>query len=499
MIEPKTAPPLQLAIVVGKDSPGTFDSTPARVKREGNDLDVAVRKFRTAAYLWQSFMAEQMGRQGFERRTFRFDEEWTTSIMHKNDLLDNPMRSEARVHVIRTEKTVAEIRNAADANELLDITAAAIRDYFCMKPGQKQHVAALILDSHWDPKEKVVRGHATFGGRVGDDLHLAMFGSHCLHSYPSTICEVLPAFSDCTQTDGEFVANEAGSSWETAVLGIGAHLHEVGHLLGCPHQESGVMAGEFLTLHRTFVQRKAYSTRTKTKGGLVQPHEEPTWHKLDFIRFRFHPMFLAPNDRRPFWDATVYGWSLEDDKMLVIAKSGLLCTEIFAEDDEVCHTWIEHPRDMRLQREVVLTRDDLSKHLPENKRRSKLKIIVRSIAGGELVIDDFHHQCAKSSIKMPSSPGPLSKLAFRSTKVGRAQSKGSELQDVIFNSAATHINRIMTGVTVYHDHAVDGLEFHYDDGSSQILGKRSDKTRGEKFMLSKLLISQDFRSRIRLR
>ncbi|KAI0397497.1 putative peptidase family-domain-containing protein [Xylariaceae sp. FL0594] len=481
MLESKTAPPLQLAILVGKDSPGTFDSTPARVKREGNDLDVAIRKFRTAAYLWQSFTAEQMSRQGFDRRTFRFDEEWTTSILHRNDFRDNPMRSEARVHLIRMEKNVAEIRSVADAKELRDIAAAAVRDYFGMKPGQKQYVAALILDSHWDSKEKVVRGHAAFGGKVDDGLHLAMFGSHCLHSYPSTICEILPALSDCTQAEGEFVTNEAGSSWETAVLGIGAHLHEVGHLLGCPRQESGVMAGEFLTLHRTFAQRNPYSTRTRTKGGPVQPHEEPTWHKLDLMRFRYHPMFLTPNDRRMCPDATVCGWSMEDSKMLVAAKSGLLCTEIFTDDDRVCHIWIEYPRDVRPQREVVLTRDSLLKQLPEDKRRSKLRVVVRSMAGGELVIEDFHHLCSTSTVKMPSSPGPLSKLAFRSTRIG-AQSKDSELQDLVFNSAAAKKNRIMTSVIVYHGHAVDGLEFHYDDGSSQLLGKRSSSSSyGEKF------------------
>src|SRR5205814_365071 len=71
---PHTAkPPLHLAILVAKDSPLTFDAVPDRVQREGNGLDVAVRKFKMAAYLWQAFTGEQMNRNGFGRRCFRFD------------------------------------------------------------------------------------------------------------------------------------------------------------------------------------------------------------------------------------------------------------------------------------------------------------------------------------------------------------------------------------------------------------------------------------------
>ena len=62
MIPAVNAPPLQLAIVLAKDSVATFDAVPARVEREGNGLETAIRKFRMAAYLWQAFTAEQMWR-----------------------------------------------------------------------------------------------------------------------------------------------------------------------------------------------------------------------------------------------------------------------------------------------------------------------------------------------------------------------------------------------------------------------------------------------------
>ena len=210
-----------------------------------------------AAYLWQAFTAEQMARHRLGRRAFRYEEEWTLGTANYRDRENGIMRSEARIHVIRSDKTVAELRDlnkaqqydkATEKDALFGIAADAVQEYFKPFPGQKHYVSVLLLDTHWDPKEQVITGHAALGGRVGD-LSLAIFGSHCLHSYPSSFEEIVPAFTDCTPTDTDFLANDcndAGSSWEAANIGIGAHLHETGHLFGCPHQESGVMQRDYV-------------------------------------------------------------------------------------------------------------------------------------------------------------------------------------------------------------------------------------------------------------
>ncbi|KAI0542398.1 metallopeptidase [Xylaria digitata] len=501
MFDPKNAPPLQLAILVAKDSSCTFDNALKGVGGEANGLETAICKFRTAAYLWQSFTAEQMEKSGLGRRTFRFDEEWTNGTSHPHDFSNSMMRSEARVHIIRTDKTVAEIRdleraqrdpNALNNSELVDVTAAALRDYFRMAPGQKQYVATLILDSHRDMNDKLTTGHGAFGGQVGDDLHLAMLGSHFLQYCPSTICDVVKAFRDCSPTDLKMLideANVAGTSWEAAAYGIGAHLHEIGHLLGSPRQEKGIMAGDFMTLNRTFMIREAYSTRTKSKGGPVEPKDEPTWHRLDLLGYRFHPLFRNATDKVPYPDGTVHGWVVEKDKLLITASSGLLCTEIYAEGDEFCGTWLEYPRDGQMMRRTTLIEAELRERLPESKRRSRVKIIVRSMGGGILVIEDLHQMCTKSSLKLTS--GPLGKLAYRSTKIGSSELKDSEPQEIIFSNAVASVNRILTSVTTYHGNAVDGLEFHYDDGSSQLFGKRGGQTGGDRFIMVVQLIGAD--------
>src|SRR5690242_8225578 len=79
------SPPLQLAIILGSDSPGTYDAPPSRMQTEGNSLDLAVKKFRMAAYLWQAFTGEQMKRHGFGRRCFRLEDAWEPGTLSFQD------------------------------------------------------------------------------------------------------------------------------------------------------------------------------------------------------------------------------------------------------------------------------------------------------------------------------------------------------------------------------------------------------------------------------
>lgn len=231
-LPPQTSPPLQLVLLLGADSPGTFDTTPARIEQEGNGVETAVRKYRMAAYLWQAFTAEQMYRNKLGRRTFRMEEEWIPGTSNHRDREHGTMRSEAKIHIIRSKKTVAEIRDldiaqqhqpAQRKGDLFNIAKEAVEDHFNFAPGQKQYVTVMFLDTHWDQQAKTIVGHAALGGSVGS-LQLAICGSHALHTYPSTIEEIVPAFCDCTPTDTNYVANdlnESGSSWEAANIGIG--------------------------------------------------------------------------------------------------------------------------------------------------------------------------------------------------------------------------------------------------------------------------------------
>ena len=502
MMPPHTAPPLQLVILLAKDSLGTFDAVPARVEKEGNGIDTAIKKFRMAAYLWQAFTAEQMHRNKLGRRVFRMEEEWVTGSSNYRDRENGTMRSEAKVHVIRCDKTVAELRdldlaqqnpNARERdNGLFNIAIKACKDYFTPLPGQKQYCSVLLLDAHWDRSVKTITGHAALGGGNGE-IQLAIFGSHALQSYPSSIEEVVPAFSDCTPTDSNYVANdcnESGSNWEAANIGIGAHLHETGHLFGCPHEVSGIMRRDYVTLNRSFTTREPYSTRTKSRGGLVLQDDECTWHRLDCLRFRGHPCFVLPTDPPRPSDESVLVWPVDYGNVVVTAASGVAYLEIFADGEEPCRFWQEFSDansnengSRQIQRQVTLTEQELRSRLPEDRRKAKLKLSIKSCAGGEHSVEDFSLLASKASrVKLPGG-----KLAFRSSKLGKSEMDGTTPEEVVFHSAIQQ-TKLMTQVRVYHGFALDGVEFFYEDSTSQLFGKRGGKPGGSEFNLGELFM-----------
>lgn len=481
-------------ILMGKDSPGTFDAVPERVQREGNGLDTAIRKFRMAAYLWQAFTGEQMHRNGFGRRCFRFEEEWQTGSLTGRDLESGQMRNEAKVHVIRSTKTVKELRDlnraqqnqkATDRGDLFSIANEAVLDYFKPRKGQKQYVSVLLLDAHWDTKSKTITGHAALGGGVGD-IQLGIFGSQALQSYPTSIEEVVPAFSDCTKTNTKFVANdcnESGSNWEAANIGIGAHLHETGHMLGCPHQESGIMLRDYVKLSRTFLCREPYSTRTKAPGlRICLPKDECTWHRLDTLRFRYHPCFRLPTDGPLGTDDSVHVWAVDNGKVIVTAPNGVAFVEIFAEGDDLCHHWIDYGNtgghsSSGLPRQITLSENDLKSQLSEEKRNKRIRFTAHSAGQGWHTVEDYSLLKSKTAVVKLSN----GQSGFRGSKLGESRQDGSRPQEVILESALMQ-TKLLTSIKVYHGFAVDGMEFFYEDSTSQLFGRRGGKAGGSEFM-----------------
>lgn len=485
-----SAPPLDLVILLGKDSPGTYDAVPERIQREGNGLPTAIRKFKMMAYLWQAFTGEQMNRNAFGRRCFRFEEDWQPGSLSLRDLEQPQMRNEAKIHVVRSHKTVEELRDldiaqqyepATRKGDLFSIAMEDVKNYFQPRPGQTRYVSVLILDTHWDPNVKVVRAHAALGG--GDEtIKLAIFGSHALQSYPSCIEEVVPAFTDCTRTDVAHVANdlnESGSNWEAANIGIGAHMHETGHLLGSPHQESGVMLRDYVTLNRTFVCREPYSTRTKSTGQrLCLPTDECAWHRLDTLRYRYHPCFRLPPDTPTNGDDSVQIWAVDNSSALITASAGIAWIEIFAEGDDVCRAWIEYLDGPSPPRQVTLTESELRNRLPSDKQKKKIKIEIFAAGQGKHTVDDFGQLVSKSS-KVKLANG---QAAFRGGKLGFSNMEGSQPEEVLFWHTVDS-KKVLMSVRVYYGRALDGVEFFYEDHTSQLFGKRGGKAGGSDFPL----------------
>ncbi|KAJ2629458.1 hypothetical protein H4R22_003303, partial [Coemansia sp. RSA 1290] len=331
-------PPLILAVVLGRDSQGEFDAPPNARGPGRNDLDAAIRKFRCCAYLWQAFVAEQLHRQGFGRRTFRLEESYEPDTMAR----DNMNRMTAKVHVIRSRRTVAEIRDKERAQQWcpppgykrhttesqFSLANEAIDDYGVFKG--KHFIVCLSLDAHWDPQLQVILGHAALGGGTGT-RRLGVFGSHTTHAWPANAEEIAEKFLDTTKTDTRYLANDAkecGEYWRAANIGMGAFLHECGHLLTLAHTPSGIMSRGFNDFNRTFM------ARAPNFQGPVRQRDEAGahWHRTDIIRLRHHVLLRLPSDpplRENEQNEAGFELLAIEEGLLVRSQSGITMIEVW--------------------------------------------------------------------------------------------------------------------------------------------------------------------------
>ena len=316
-------PPLHLAIMVASDSPCVIDCPPnkaAGVSSAHSDLDAAIAKLRMTAYMWQAMTAEDLRLRGVGRRSFRLDEEWvadTTSRDFLNARLDQcleregAMRSTAKVNVIRSSKTVREIRDANIAqqnprayrkNVLFDFFQEALKETGGpFASDARPIVAGLILDSHYSISEKLILGHAALGCHNPKGISLGMFGSHLTYSWPRFMEEVTSCLTD-TRAPGDKVGNDNGectTMWEACAIGQGAHIHEVGHAFGSPHRSGIMERGYAQDWPKNFIPKTAYSAHLKEEGVLVDPSSTPNnarWNLADALAFRMLPHFRLPTD-----------------------------------------------------------------------------------------------------------------------------------------------------------------------------------------------------------
>ncbi len=448
-------PPLHIVILLGSDSPCTYDAPPDAARR---DLQSAIAKLRLAGYVWQAYTASEMSRAGFGQRTFRIDEEWIRDTLHPAE--SQIYRQTARIHILRCRETTAQIRdlnhaqqygNAKEPGKLFDIALSACSAYFGVEQeGSKRYVAAMFLDSTRDPETGTIVGHAALGGGTAS-LGLAIFGSHTLFSWPETIPDLIPALTSSRSVDTAACAIDAeGTEYGIAAnIGIGAFLHEVGHLFGCPHQRDGIMLRDYLRFVDELVARPplAPDASEVLKRGCH-------WHRLDLLRFRTHPAFRLPSDPPISGSGNAGGIDASgvEEGLLLSSRSGIVFIEFYDPDDEFPISHLEFDP-FRAPVWYVLTQDTLRQYLHGKGLGERLGIEVHALDGSSSRI-------SIDSVMPPVRDRGLSDGChiFKSSTRGLQNGVSSSIQ--VTHTPISYI-RIWSGL------AFDGIEF---DG--HLFGKR---------------------------
>ncbi|CAH6723262.1 putative zinc metalloproteinase [[Candida] jaroonii] len=478
--------PIHLCVILGRDSNGSYDMPKYRTARgEVANLDMAVKKLKVAGRLMQAYTQDEMRLSGLSNRTFQFVEETTDQqgIFGYNVKSPTP-HQEVKVHVLRSPKTVAELRdpnlaqqNAKGTNtgglfsHALDLIKNSPLYGARNQSGTCIQCAVIYLDAHYDVGQDLILTHAALGGGNGD-IKLAIFGSHGLHSWPSNFPQTTSTFLDATHLSKREVANDAnqcGTSWECLNITMGAFMHEIGHSLGSPHQVNGVMLRDYIWWNRSFMTRESECLRTSSRGGIIGPNGWPGnqvchWNILDKFRYLHHGSFAIPTDNDTSHvysttfkrDNSYHGqnpasYVINDGSCVIKSGPGIFLIEVVTKDLTRYHIPYlpQNYGGPGLQHEVVLDYHHLYQCLGKDKDEN-YAVRVLSLAG-DLYISNFKKHVTRDIIRSDFGLGLGDIDGYKSEILGR--DNGDE------KMIGFDLSKV-SKVRVYHGGALDGVRFY---------------------------------------
>lgn len=524
--------PVHLCVVIGKDSNGAYDMPHYKLKKgQTADLGTAIQRLKVAARMMQAFTQDEFHRLGLSNRSFQFVEETVhhQSIFGYNVDLAVP-HQEVKVHVLRSDKTVAELRNpdyaqqnpkASDNGFCFSHAIDLVQKSNLIEPyrrtGTAIQCAVMYLDSHWDGK--LITTHAALGGGTGD-VKMAVFGSHGLHSYPLTFPQISPSLVDATHLSQSEVANDCnqcGTSWECLNICMGAFMHEIGHLFGSPHQVDGVMLRDYIWWNRCFMTREAECIRERTSGAVIGNNgswpKECHWNILDLIRYLYHDSFSIPVDKGDSSFGKSFVTTMAPDnsyrdrdvptmyvykpgEAVVKSSSGIFMVEICGDDLARYHI-VFYPKSYGgsgLQHEITLNYEDLLKHFKLNYNGNKDDFDIRVLSlAGDLWKENFR-TAFDNKDKIIRSDFGLGRGTIDGYKSDLLGSPKDDMKFIGFDISKVY------KIRVYHGFALDGVTFYFHSSEAKSNGNPPPVPPRNylKRLVNKLLVSdeaQDFRHR----
>lgn len=492
--------PVHLCVIMGRDSNGTYDMPKYKVNQgQYANLDTAIQRIKVGARMMQAFTQDEFHRLGLSNRSFQFVEE---TKLHQGIFgynVESPTpHKEVKVHVLRSPKTVAELRdpNVAQQNpdakdkgwlfshaiDLIKKTPDIIGPY--KKTNTAVQCAVIYLDSTWSNK-KYITTHAALGGGTGE-VKLAIFGSHGLHSYPYTFPQIATTLTDGTKLSINEVANDCnqcGTTWECHNICLGAFMHEIGHLFGLPHQTDGVMLRDYMWWNRSFVTREVRCLRDGSNGRIINADglwpKECHWNIRDLIRYFYHDSFSIPVDESDASFPKSHTTTMKPDNLYlngevpllypvgkgvvnIKSEAGIFMIELVDQDLARHHTTF-YPKSyggQGLQHEITLDYNQCFRDIRLQKLDASANFSVRVLSvAGDLWIPDFKkHAHLANTIKSDFGLGRGTITGIKSALLG---SEKGEMKYIGFDAKGIY------KVRVYHGGALDGFTIFYNSGSGQ--------------------------------
>ncbi|KAM9936043.1 hypothetical protein OXX80_004397 [Metschnikowia pulcherrima] len=508
--------PIHLCVILGKDSMGAYDMPSYKSRRgEPSNLDAAVQKLKVAGRMMQAFTQDEFHHLGLSNRCFQFVEEQTTSqsLFGRNNHASAP-HTEVKVHVIRSPKTVAQLRDPDLAQQNPDaknngglfshaIDLVQKQDFY--RPYAQLHTpiqcAVVYLDSTWNGR--FITTHAALGGGT-HQVKMAIFGSHGLHSFPSTFDQMTACFLDDTELSTKEVANDnnqCGTSWECLNICMGAFIHEIGHSLGSPHQVDGVMLRDYIWWNRSFMTREARCLRDNSPGCVIgNDGNFPRtchWNIMDIMRYFYHGSFSIPTDvndasfpksettllETPKGNPVPSMFMTEPGKVVVKSATGIFMVELVGEDLARHHIRF-YPKSYGgrgLPSELALNFDECLRDFRNGWKSSADNFDLRVLSvSGDLWVPNFKSKCYPSRDSVIEHDFNLGRGPIRGIKSDLLGSAKGGMQFIGFDAARVY------KVRVYHGGALDGMTFYYR-GDKIDQEEKFDEKHSKRHLLKKFL------------
>lgn len=209
-----------------------------------NSIENACCRIALGVKLIQSITAEKLFESGIGRKTFQLEHEVN---------LKNPecivFKSTLNVNKARKMKQ-AELWTHFGRELMLSDLGSNERKYLAFISCTRFKGTDIDKPMTHDEIVSLTEGYAALGGGG-----LALFGTACLYTWPSSVDEIIPKFMDTTPVNTKRFMDDSGyrgtfgGCFSTT---LGSVFHELGHTFDLGHTKDGIMGRGFDNIDRVF-------------------------------------------------------------------------------------------------------------------------------------------------------------------------------------------------------------------------------------------------------